>query len=172
MTPTDAAEPRHDPTPSPSSGRLRGWAHWYRRALPAYWLFLFALTHFPKLSLSGPVERPDLYSHFIAFGLLAFLLWRFGETFRRPLGSGFVWIAGAVILAYGAFDELTQELVGRDATIEDWLANACGATLVLAALEVNRRGGWRRLRRRLGPGGGDGANAGAGANVSPPPPPG
>ncbi|HMQ15972.1 MAG TPA: VanZ family protein [Phycisphaerae bacterium] len=171
MTPADAADRRADPMPSPSSGRLRGWAHWYRRALPAYWLFLFALTHFPKLSLTGPVERPDLYSHFIAFGLLAFLLWRFAETFRQPLGPRFVWVAGAVILAYGAFDELTQELVGRDATIEDWLANACGATLVLALLEFNRRGGWRR-RRRLGLGAGDdGANAGADANVSPPRPP-
>jgi VanZ family protein len=121
------------------SGLSRGWRHWYRRALPAYWLFLFLATHFPKLRLTGPIERPDLYSHFGAFALLAFLLWEFIESVRGAVGPAFVWLAAALLLGYAAVDELTQEFVGRDATVEDWLADAAGALVVLSVLELRRR---------------------------------
>lgn len=85
------------------------WTHWYRRTLPAYWVFLFCLTHFPRLQLDLPLPSSDKIAHLAAFGLLAFLFWRFAETFRRPLPSCFVWIAGTTLMLYGALDEYLQQ---------------------------------------------------------------
>lgn len=115
--------------------------HFYVRALPAYWLFLFCVTHFPKLELGGP-PNSDKYSHFVAFGLLALLLWKFCESGREPLSTWFIWKALLGIGLYAAFDELTQSLVGRGADAADWIADMTGAGLVLALLE------WRRRARR------------------------
>jgi len=133
-----AADGRPDARGAQRSPLPPGWRRWYQRALPAYWIFLYAVTHFPKLRLRGPIEHPDLYSHFIAFGLLAFLFWRFIETLR-PIGRRFVWIAGPVLLAYAAFDEWSQRFVGRTPTLSDLLANAGGIALTLAGLEIVRR---------------------------------
>ncbi len=68
------------------------WEHWYRRALPAYWIFLFCATHLPKARLPGIVPRPDLLAHFLSFGALAFLFWKFAQSFDRRLSARFVWI--------------------------------------------------------------------------------
>jgi len=118
------------------------WEHWYRRILPAYWLFLFVATHLPRLQLGGP-PRSDIVAHLVAFGLLAFLYWRFAETFRRPLSGRFVFQAAAVLLAYSTLDEYLQQFVGRTTAWSDWLANAAGVLGVLTVME------WRR-RRLLG----------------------
>ncbi len=116
------------------------WTHWYRRALPAYWILLFCLTHFPELEVGGPPSS-DKVAHLAAFGLLAFLFWRFAETLWQPLTGRFVWIAAAGLLMYAAFDEYTQQFVGRGVEGVDLAANATGIALALAFLE------WRRRRR-------------------------
>jgi VanZ family protein len=115
------------------------WRRWYRRALPAYWVFLFCVTHFPKLELPGRVPQSDKLLHVAAFGLLAFLYWRFAEARHRPLSGRFVWIALAVLVLYAALDEWLQGFAGRSADLTDWLANVLGVVLVLAALEWRRR---------------------------------
>ncbi len=112
-------------------------AHFIRRLLPAYWIFLFTVTHFPKLGLPGRIPQSDKIVHLVAYGLLALLLWRFVMTFT-DLSPRFVYKALALIAAYAAFDEMTQPLVGRSADIWDWFADVVGAGLVLAVLE------WRR----------------------------
>lgn len=112
--------------------------HFFRRALPAYWLFLFCVTHFPRLELGGPPQS-DKLSHFVAFGLLAFFLWKFHEYGRAPLSAWFVWKALAAIAIYAAFDELTQALVERGTDLADWIADVVGAGMVLALLEWRRR---------------------------------
>ena len=121
-----------------------GWDHWYRRALPAYWIFLFCVTHFPKLTLDLPVRRGDKIAHSVAYGLLAFLFWRFGETFGRPLSARFVWLAALWIGLYGAVNEWLQPFVGRSGDVLDWVYDVAGAGVVLAGLEWRRR----RLARR------------------------
>jgi VanZ family protein len=118
------------------------WRHWYRRALPAYWLFLVCVTHFPRLQLGTAVPKSDKLAHIVAYGVLAFLFWRFVETFRRPLGGGFVWLAGVLLAAYAAIDEWTQGLVGRSVDLADFVANLIGIAIVLLPLEV-----WRRRTR-------------------------
>lgn len=118
---------------------LRGaWAHWYRRILPAYWLFLFCLTHFPKLEVGTRVPKSDKIAHLVAFGLLAFLFWRFRETLGQP-GTSFVWVAGVVLAVYAVIDEYTQGWVGRGVEGADLLANLTGIVVMLAVLEWRRR---------------------------------
>lgn len=115
------------------------WSHWYRRALPAYWVFLFCITHFPALELDVGVRDPDKLAHVGAFGLLAFLLWRFAETFQRPPSGRLVWIAGFWLAAYAALDEYLQQFVGRGADLPDWLCDLAGIAAVLGVLEWHRR---------------------------------
>lgn len=127
----------------------RCWRTWYRRALPAYWIFLFCVTHFPELDLSGAPVPSDKFVHFVAFAILAFLYWRFVESFDRPLDGRFFWGALVILSAYAAIDEYLQEFVGRSADLGDWLANVTGIAAVLAILEALRRLAQVRLKRRL-----------------------
>ncbi len=127
------------------------WEHWYRRLLPSYWVFLFCATHFPKLELPLRVPQPDKLAHFVAFGLLAFLLWKFAESFRRPVSPGFAPRAFLIIAAYAAFDEWLQQFVGRSTSLIDFLADLGGAGVVLALLELHRRFGPAARRRPVSP---------------------
>jgi VanZ family protein len=120
------------------------WNNLYRRLLPAYWVFLFVVTHLPKLKLGGP-RQTDKMVHVVAFGVLAFLFWRFAETFRRPLSGRFIFRAAAILLAYAALDEYLQQFVGRNTAWLDGLANAVGVAIVLTVLEAGRR---RQIRTR------------------------
>jgi VanZ family protein len=132
---------------------LAPWQHFIRRALPAYWIFLFCVTHFPRLALPATPVRSDWLAHAVAYGLLALLLWKFVESFRPRLGPHFAWAAAALLAAYAALDELTQPLAGRSAEFGDWLADMLGVAVVLALLE------WRRRTRPA-----------ARRNMEPPPP--
>lgn len=117
----------------------RGWEHWYRRALPAYWIFLFCGTHFPKPLLPGRLPHEDKLAHFLAFAVLAFLLWRCAESLRRPLSWRFVWLGLVVLGCYAAIDEYLQRFVNRSVTLSDFLANLGGIVAVLLVLELRRR---------------------------------
>jgi VanZ family protein len=123
----------------PTVNRNSAWDQWYRRALPAYWIFLFCATHFPRLELDIPIRAPDKVAHWTAFGLLTFLFWRFAETLHRPVSRRFVWKAGLALLAYAAVDEYLQQFVGRSTDLTDWVCNGAGIITVLAWLEWRRR---------------------------------
>ncbi len=107
--------------------------------LPAYWIFLACCTHFPRLKLDWGVSKPDKWAHLIAFGVLAFMLWRFAETFRRPLAGRQVMALVVVLVVYAAIDEYTQQFVGRSTDVGDWLMGLVGMGAVLGPLEVHRR---------------------------------
>jgi len=124
--------------PSPTTGFSR-WTHFYRRALPAYWIFLFCATHFPRLQISGPVPDIDKLLHAVCFGLLAFLLWRFTETFRPPASTRTFWMILLILAGYGVLDEWLQGLVGRGTDLADWVADVSGVLVVLLVLETRRR---------------------------------
>jgi VanZ family protein len=112
---------------------------WIRIALPVYWIALFAATHYPRVRIPGEIPGSDKAVHFVAFGLLAFLGWRFLAARTRPLTAASVWIAAAVLIAYATLDEYTQQFVGRYTDLADWLADLAGIICVLAALELRRR---------------------------------
>ena len=118
---------------------LRSRKHWYRRALPVYWIVLFCATHYPTLGLPAPIPQSDKVAHFVAFGLLAFLFWKCVESFDRKLSGRFVWVAFVVLGAYAALDEYLQQFVNRYTSLADWLADLAGVSVVLLALEVHRR---------------------------------
>ncbi len=119
--------------------------HFWRRIFPAYWIFLFCVTHFPGLNLAGP-RGSDKVVHMVAFGLLALLLWRFMKSCYGTLGPWFVWKALVVVLAYAAFDEVTQPLMRRGAELGDWCADSIGGAATLGLLEAIRRYRLRRLQ--------------------------
>lgn len=114
------------------------WRNWYLRILPAYWVFLFCTTHFPRLQLDNAPPQSDKILHFVAFGILAFLFWRFFEA-AGAIGPVFVWIALAVLAFYAGVDEYLQQFVGRSSDWEDFWADSCGIAVVLSALEIRRR---------------------------------
>ena len=114
------------------------WQRLARIALPAYWVLLFAVTHYPRVPLPQELPSSDKVAHFTAFALLALLWWAFVRA-RRPLGPRFVWISAGVLLVYAAFDEYVQQYFGRHTDIADFVANAAGIVTALAVLEVRRR---------------------------------
>jgi VanZ family protein len=102
-------------------------------ALVCYWLALFVSTHLPTEVLYVPANSSDKLLHVVAFAMLAALL---GITWHLTVGPvtlrqlGWAWL---VLVIYGAIDEWTQIPVGRDASVGDWLCDALGAAIGLAA---------------------------------------
>ena len=134
----NAEGPDHAPLVARAGTRASPWIGWYRRAFPAYFLFLFLVNHFPGLRLPK-VPGDDKLAHATAFGLLAFLAWRFSESFRPVHSPRFAPLLGFALVAYAAIDEWTQQFVMRGTDIEDWYADAGGVVIVLVALELLRR---------------------------------
>lgn len=110
--------------------------------LAAYWLTMFTATHIPKVPVELTPRISDKWQHYLAYAILgAFAAWWW--SLRRPFG----WLAAAglfaLIATYGAFDEATQPLFGRDAELLDWRADIIGAATGLVAFsEVGLF--WRR----------------------------
>jgi VanZ family protein len=104
----------------------------------------------PPLVLMGVIfalsAQPDLNSglgawdtilrklgHAAEYGLLWWLWW-------RALDYRHAGVAVAIALVYAASDELHQSFVtGRNGSPLDWLIDAAGVALVLAAVAVRRR---------------------------------
>lgn len=115
-------------------------------ALAVYWISLFCGTHIPRLPLPSHFNLIDKVCHFAAFAVLALLATLACATRRRDAGV-LDWRTLRnlllVIAAYGAFDEMTQPLVGRSRELLDWLADVMGAlvgTAIFAGLwSVARR---------------------------------
>ncbi len=114
------------------------WRDWYRRAFPAYLLFLFCATHFPRLELGG-TRSSDKIAHTLAFGLLAFFYWRFCESFWPQLSAQFAPRSALLLAGYCIFDEVSQSWVGRSSDLADLLFDLVGVAAVLSVLELRRR---------------------------------
>jgi VanZ family protein len=115
-------------------------------ALAVYWLAMFAGTHYPKLPELA--QANDELLHFSGYLGLAVLLVSWWQLSPLPQVKRPARIIGAAILilaAYGAFDELTQILAGRDCEFFDWVADVSGGALG-ALLATTAFSAWRRLR--------------------------
>lgn len=89
----------------------------------------FTATHIPPPSKPIPLVLRDKTLHVLGFTVLGFLtLWRLSAQPNRLAGTTIVvWFVG--LLAYGAFDELTQPITGRSCEFGDWLADSAGAAI-------------------------------------------
>ena len=102
--------------------------------LCVYWAALFYGTHtkVPEGLLPG---NSDKLIHFWAYAGLAILLMSLRVT-RGAYTWWSVLIAWCVLAIYGAFDELTQLLVNRNADIFDWVCDVTGAAAGLALVTL------------------------------------
>jgi len=104
--------------------------------LVAYWVFALVMTHIPHPPPLGPVTS-DKLAHFLGYGMLSGLLfltlwmWKPGMRFLPLIVLG-------IVVAYGAFDELTQPIFGRDCEFLDWVADSAAAVVAVSVLGVVR----------------------------------
>lgn len=106
---------------------------------------LVVLTHWPGVTIEGPVARPDLYLHFVAFGVWTLLIT--GSAFFGPaLSRRNIARSTAVALLYALVDEVTQGLPGVNRSVDptDMAANAGGILLATALLLVLAQAATRR----------------------------
>jgi VanZ family protein len=115
----------------------------WRFALLAYLLALATATHWPQLQLGDEIPATDKTLHFVAFGGLAFLVWR-AKVLRSRLA------VVAVALAWTVLDEVSQGIpaLGRFVSIDDAVAGALGVLVVGAWLWALRPIGAERNRMR------------------------
>jgi hypothetical protein len=101
-----------------------------RGTFAAYALTIVTLTHWPSLTVDGPVPRTDLYIHCGAYGPWTLLL--IGAAFFGPLlSTRNIVISGIVAASWAVVDELTQGIPGLHRTVSalDLAANVSGAAL-------------------------------------------
>ena len=116
----------HQPMPGASfESRLR----WLAVAVVAvYWGAMFLGTH---LNIPGP-DLPhapgDKTMHFVAYAGLAFLWLVAAATVGRVTSRLYLIVMVGAGL-YGAVDEVSQRLVGRDMDIADWRFDVMGAAI-------------------------------------------
>lgn len=108
----------------------------------SYWALLCAATHSPQPGWPGWAPEPsDKTLHLVTYfglGLLGWLVLSARENGVpwRP----FEWFS--LVVVYGAADEVIQTICRRYCSTSDLAADAIGAGLAIAAVEV-----YRRLRR-------------------------
>lgn len=114
---------------------------WVRRILMSgmagYWLALFVLTHTPAPRVPK-VGVDDKLAHFLAYFLLGVLVYATVWATRPHARTAGLWVI-AIGMCYGAIDEWTQILVGRDCELMDWAADMGGmisAVLVMTLVRL------------------------------------
>lgn len=100
-------------------------------ALALYWLAIFIGTHLPTQRVSGVAMANDKLVHAAAYAVLTTLLCIAWRRVGGSLGLRGRLVIAAVILAYGAIDELSQPYFGRSCDLMDWIADGVGVTLAL-----------------------------------------
>jgi VanZ family protein len=95
-------------------------------ALVVYWLSAFLGTHVPlRIHTDLLPHNTDKVLHVIGYAILAALLLG-RRASRGPFGRRSTLVRWVLLMAYGAFDELSQQLVGRQVEFADWLADQAG----------------------------------------------
>jgi VanZ family protein len=105
----------------------------------------FVATHVPPPAGPLPIVVRDVWLHFVGFVVLGMVtIWRIaGGGARIGLRAAAGWFSGLV--AYGLFDEFTQQFVGRTCQLTDWAADGAGAAVGVVTAVV-----WSRWTRGSG----------------------
>lgn len=106
-------------------------------SLVVYWPGVFILLHIPVPQLVYKAQVSDKSFHFLAYLILAFLLW-FAISPNKKVNwrKATVWWVLFVAVWYGVVDEMLQGYVGRSCDVTDFFANLAGtlAGLILFSL--------------------------------------
>lgn len=96
-------------------------------SLLLYWVTLFVLAHIPIPQLVYKAQVSDKSLHFLAYLILAFLLWFATNPDKKVNWRGAsVWRVFFIAVGYGVIDELLQGYVGRNCDAMDFFANLAG----------------------------------------------
>jgi len=109
-----------------------------------YTLALLTATHWPGLSIKGPVSRTDLIIHAGAFGVWTLLLGATGWVRSKSCIRRQALIVGLIGIAYSIFDETTQPIFNRVFDLLDLAADSIGvilASLFLLVIWYRNNGG-------------------------------
>ena len=111
---------------------LRRWfrLRWLAVAVGAF-VVVFWLTHIPQQNVPEQLQMASLDKilHVAAYGLLTILALKSLYSPGRLLCAGLL----VILTLLSGLDEYTQGLVGRTASVGDWLADLVGIGLVLMA---------------------------------------
>lgn len=104
-----------------------------------YTAVLVFMTHYPRpQELLGEDLPPDKMLHFLAYGVLGFLVTAAVAAFSR-----WSWrtatVTGLLLAVFAAVDEITQPFFGRDAEPLDWVWDLIGLAAGIAAVAILRR---------------------------------
>jgi VanZ family protein len=101
------------------------------------WATLLTLTHLPPTKLPQ-THINDKIEHITAYGVLAALFYASLSVTRIRSGWVIAAIVISVLLAFGAFDELTQPYFQRTCDIHDWYGDATGTILATVIMSFWR----------------------------------
>lgn len=118
--------------------RRQTWLHRHRRivsvVLALLWVTAFVLTHIPAKGLHAP-RVSDKFLHVVGYAGLAFVLGLTLQAYR--VGAGKAAVTATLLLAtYGIFDEYTQPMFRRTASLHDWFADIAGTLLGLLGAQL------------------------------------
>ncbi len=105
--------------------------------LSVYWPLLFIATHVPIHDLGRRTGMSDKTMHVLAYLGLVFFVWLAVSPYDKVnWRKAKVWVILAVIVWYGAIDEWLQSYVGREARVDDFVADTIGVLVGLGLLSV------------------------------------
>ncbi len=99
---------------------------------------VFVFTHLPQETMPSPLQKDgiDKLEHVFAYGVITFLFLISLRTSPTMLSALLLFL---VVSAIGAFDELTQPLVSRTASVTDLVADIVGILFALFFSTMRRR---------------------------------
>ena len=109
-------------------------------ALALYWPGIFILTHIPIARIPKWVLKTSLTdktAHCMAYMALVFLVWFTISPYKKVnWRKATVWWVLLVVVWYGVIDEWLQGMVGRNADVNDFIADLFGCMLSLILLTI------------------------------------
>jgi len=113
----------------------------------AAWVGAFVATHAPLPAPPPGMHVSDKGLHVAGYFALAAVFWLTLLAYGKS-GPVRTLATGIILSAYGAFDELTQPMFNRSASVDDWLADLCGIAIAVGTLQCLFRIRLAVVRRR------------------------
>ena len=105
-----------------------------------YWLGLFIVMHVPVSGLRRlSFNNADKIIHLVLYFLLVWLGGRYFFVAGRTVSIAKLICFAGIYGLYAAFEEWSQQFVGRTMSLDDWLTDAAGITLATLLLALQRR---------------------------------